>query len=109
MKEVILYGDTITFEPSDTTFIIANTGNVTEINLHNGSPFGVKVNVFPMQGDTLANHAYQVIFYEKIFGNWGSLNSPQMLGKQILEKTYHVRYSMNDYFGVHAECVISIL
>ena len=83
MKEVVFYGDTVTFEATDTTFLIANTDNITEINLGKGSTFGVKVNVFPMQGDTLANHAYQVIFYEKEFDKWKAFNSHQMFGKQI--------------------------
>lgn len=113
MKEVNFYGETIRFEPSDTTFIIANTGNVTEINLGNGSPFGVKAHVFPIIGDTAVNHVYQIVFYEKVFDEWKNFNSEETLQRIKLNKKRTVSFNQTSggamYFRMSYDCFISEL
>lgn len=104
IKQVNFYGDTIKFDPPQLTTVKPNSDEITSIELGNGSEFGVKYYVSKMTTGSETELMHNAAFFEKVGGNWGTLNDTGHREKLVLneEKDWGIGISNDnkEYFRV---------
>lgn len=77
IENVVFYGDTITFDKPQKVTLIPNSGQITSIDLGNGTPFGVQHVLSELITGESSELLHNVIFYEGIDGEWVDLTNKE--------------------------------
>ncbi len=105
MKEIIFYGDTISFETPLLIQPTPNSDKITLIELGNGNRFGVKYFMSTMTTGQKIELVHNAVFYEEVIDEWKSLDRPDHREKMVLgeEKNWGLSVGNGEEFYLKAD------
>lgn len=75
IKSVKFYSNTIRFEPPQVVQVKPNSDEITEIELGNGTRFGVKYYVSELKTGSDIKLMHNAAFFDEVQGDWRNINA----------------------------------